>query len=92
MKRLQIQSVRTKHNTGKICNHCLKIFLLVLTISFFELSKMTFGQVRKILEQKKIVKEMRNIKRLNILFLLLKQRNVNPQQMNTEVEHNISNT
>ena len=53
---------------------------------------MTFGQVRKILEQKKIVKEMRNIKRLNILFLLLKQRNVNPQQMNTEVEHNISNT
>ena len=64
----------------------------MLTISFFELSKMTFGQVRKILEQKKIVKEMRNIKRLNILFLLLKQRNVNPQQMNTEVEHNISNT
>ena len=53
---------------------------------------MTFGQVRKILEQKKIVKEMRNIKRLNILFLLLKQRNVNPQQMNTEVEHNIRNT
>ena len=64
----------------------------MLTISFFELSKMTFGQVRKILEQKKIVKEMQNIKRLNILFLLLKQRNVNPQQMNTEVEHNISNT
>ena len=64
----------------------------MLTISFFELSKMTFDQVRKILEQKKIVKEMRNIKRLNILFLLLKQRNVNPQQMNTEVEHNISNT
>ena len=64
----------------------------MLTISFFELSKMTFGQVRTILEQKKIVKEMRNIKRLNILFLLLKQRNVNPQQMNTEVEHNIRNT
>ena len=64
----------------------------MLTISFFELSKMTFGQVHTILEQKKIVKEMRNIKRLNILFLLLKQRNVNPQQMNTEVEHNIRNT
>ena len=70
----------------------LKDLLTCATISFFELSKMTFGQVRKILEQKKIVKEMRNIKRLNILFLLLKQRNVNPQQMNTEVEHNISNT
>ena len=88
MKRLKIQYVTTK-TYYKSCSLFLKIFLLVLTVSFFEHSRMIFGQVCWFPAQIKIVKEMWNIKRLNIQsFFAAKPKTVNLQQMNTEVKHN----